>query len=216
MIKKSYKNYKKILLLGAAGIGMSALARHVKNLNLKVDIHDDQKNQNFEELKKENFNEFKGDIQTYDLVIYSLAIQANHPIREKFNKHQIDSLSYPEALGMILKEYPLIAISGTHGKTTTTGMLIDIFSQNQEKFSALIGSKLLGHNNQNYIINPNSSVFIAEACEYQGGFLNYQPETLVITNLEHEHFDSFPSQKSYLENFQKLINQTQKNLILKV
>ena len=212
MIDKNFSNYKKILLLGAAGIGMSSLAVHLKNLNLEIFAYDDNPNQRFFKLKNygiklhesENTNEF-------DLIIRSLAIQKGH----KFLKdYKGKCITYPEAVGKLTQNYKLTAISGTHGKTTTTAMVCKILKDNNVNFNALIGSGLIEEGDKNFIIEKNSDIFVIEACEYQDGFLNYNPETLAITNLEHEHFDAYATEEDYLKSFQELIYKTKKNLIL--
>ncbi len=211
MINKFYSKYKKILLLGASGIGMSALAVHLKTLGLEVYAHDDHPNQNLFALEKKQIRLVNSpQAKNFDLIIHSLALPEEHPLLQ----NSIPKLTYPQALSKLLDNYQLIAISGTHGKTSTTGFLCNIFMEQKLKFSALIGSKLLNHNKQNYISQSDSSIFVCETCEYQAGFLHYTPETLVITNLEHEHFDSFPDLKSYIASFQALVDRTQKNLII--
>lgn len=212
MIDKNFSNYKKILLLGAAGIGMSSLAVHLKNLNLDISAYDDIPNQRYKDLQKYNINVLeKINTDEYDLIIRTLAISKDH---KYIKDYKGDLISYPEALGLLTKNYKLVAISGTHGKTTTTAMVCKILKDNNIEFNALVGSGLIEEDNHNFVINKNSDLFVIEACEYQDGFLNYTPDTLAITNLEHEHFDAYPTTESYIESFQKLVNQTKFNLIL--
>jgi UDP-N-acetylmuramate--alanine ligase len=98
-------------------------------------------------------------------------------------------MNYFEALGMVANEYYLIAVSGTHGKTTTTAMLIDIFEEASFDPSAIVGS-LRSKTKSNYRAGK-SKYFIVEACEYRRDFLTLNPDVLVITNIEHEHVDYY-------------------------
>lgn len=212
MIDKKFSKYKKILLLGAAGIGMSSLAVHLKNLNIDIFAYDDKPNKRFFNLK--NYGIKIQEItktNEFDLIIRSLAINENHKLLKNYKGKCI---TYPEAVGKLTQNYKLTAISGTHGKTTTTAMVCKILKDNNVNFNALIGSGLIEEGDKNFIIEKNSDIFVIEACEYQDGFLNYNPETLAITNLEHEHFDAYATEEDYLKSFQELIYKTKTNLIL--
>ena len=171
MIDKKFSKYKKILLLGAAGIGMSSLAVHLKNLNIDIFAYDDKPNKRFFNLK--NYGIKIQEItktNEFDLIIRSLAINENHKLLKNYKGKCI---TYPEAVGKLTQNYKLTAISGTHGKTTTTAMVCKILKDNNVNFNALIGSGLIEEGDKNFIIEKNSDIFVIEACEYQDGFLKY-------------------------------------------
>ena len=124
-----------------------------------------------------------------DLVVYTEAMPHDHPELVKARRLGIKTINYFEALGMVANEYYLIAVSGTHGKTTTTAMLIDIFEEASFDPSAIVGS-LRSKTGSNYRAGK-SKYFIVEACEYKRDFLTLKPDILVITNLELEHVDYY-------------------------
>jgi UDP-N-acetylmuramate--alanine ligase len=115
----------------------------------------------------------------------------------------IPEMSYFEALGEITKERRTIAVAGTHGKTTTTGMLAAILKLADKDPSAIIGSivKDFGSN----FLPGRSNLFIVEACEYRDHLLKLSPEILVITNIELDHTDYFPNLEALQETFARAV-----------
>lgn len=110
-------------------------------------------------------------------------------------------MNYFDALGMVANEYYLIAVAGSHGKTTTTAMLIDIFEEAGLDPSAIVGS-LRAKTKSNYRAGK-SKYFIVEACEYRRDFLSLKPDVLVITNIEHEHVDYYKNLREVQEAFRE-------------
>jgi len=113
----------------------------------------------------------------------------DHPELVAAREAGVKTVNYFQALGEVANEYYLIAVAGTHGKTTTTAMLIDIFEEADFDPTAIVGS-LRTKTNSNYRAGK-SKYFIVEACEYKRDFLTLEPDVLVITNLEHEHVDYY-------------------------
>lgn len=202
----------KIHFIGIGGIGVSALAKIYLAKGFQVSGSDLSQNQQTDELikmgAKVKFNHESKNINNPNQVIYSLAIPEENPELIESKNLNIPTLSYPEALGELTKNYKLIAIAGSHGKTTTTGMLAKILVEADLDPTIIIGSTLNILDNQNFRVGK-SDIFLLEACEYYAGFLNLHPDITLITNLEHDHFDSYPSEESYLKAFQQLINQSQ-------
>lgn len=202
---------KKIHFIGIGGIGVSALAKICHYQKKIVTGSDLNQNDQFLELKNLGLTLSLGhdvkNLQSPDLVIYSLAIPKNNPELLSAKEQGITTLSYPEALGEITKSYKLIAIAGSHGKTTSTGMLAKILIDKGLDPTVIIGSTANFLDNQNFRVGK-SDYFVLEACEYYAGFLNLKPYITLITNLEHDHFDAYPTEKSYLDAFQKLIDQS--------
>jgi UDP-N-acetylmuramate--alanine ligase len=196
---------KHIHFVGIGGIGMSGLARLFLHEGRQVSGTDGSQSANTEKLKTE------GAVISYeqngalivegvtDLVVYTEAMPHDHPELEKARSLGIKTVNYFEALGMVANEYYLIAVSGTHGKTTTTAMLIDIFEEASFDPSAIVGS-LRSKTGSNYRAGK-SKYFIVEACEYRRDFLTLRPDVLVITNIEHEHVDYYKDLASVQEAF---------------
>jgi UDP-N-acetylmuramate--alanine ligase len=140
-------------------------------------------------------------VSEIDLVVYTEAMPHDHPELEAARRQGIKTVNYFEALGMVANEYYLIAVAGTHGKTTTTAMLIDIFEEASFDPSAIVGS-LRSKTHSNYRAGK-SKYFIVEACEYRRDFLTLNPDVLVITNIEHEHVDYYKDLESVQQAFRE-------------
>jgi UDP-N-acetylmuramate--alanine ligase len=217
MIQNLIKNAKRIHFIGIGGIGVSAIAKICFDLNIHVSGSDLTENQQTLELKSKGIDVTIGhhanNLKKPDLVIYSLAIPKTNPELLAAAEQGVKLLSYPESLGELTKGYKLIAVAGTHGKTTTTGMLAKILIEAGLDPTIIIGTTVDFLKHENYRLG-NSEYFLLEACEYYAGFLNLHPTYTLITNVEHDHFDSYPTEESYLEAFQQLIDQTKNTVIL--
>ncbi len=195
---------KSVHFIGIGGIGISAIARMMLHEGKNVTGQDMQGGEIVEELKKIGIDVKIG--QSYenipkdtDLIVYTIAIDTYDPELAKKIKEQtiIPVRSYPQMLGEITKDKYTIAVSGTHGKTTTTGMIAEILNGANKNPSVVIGSLLAGKTN--FIAgNPNRSdgqegggYFVVEACEYRRSFLNINPKILVITNIDSDHLDYY-------------------------
>ena len=196
-----------IHFIGIGGIGMSGLARLYLHEGWQVSGSDSTKTANTEQLEAEGatvrYEQVPGNITPdIDLVVYTEAMAADHPELLAAREAGIRTINYFTALGEIANEYYLIAVAGTHGKTTTTAMLIDILEEASFDPSAIVGS-LRTKTGSNYRAGK-SKYFIVEACEYKRDFLSLQPDVLVITNLEHEHVDYYPDLAAVQAAFREL------------
>lgn len=200
------EHYNQIHFVGIGGIGMSGLARLFLHEGKKVSGSDSKESANTEKLKAQGaqmtYEQVAANITNdIDLVVYTEAMPHDHPELVAARDAGIKTVNYFEALGMVANEYYLIAVSGTHGKTTTTAMLIDIFEEASFDPSAIVGS-LRSKTGSNYRAGK-SKYFIVEACEYRRDFLTLNPDVLVITNLEHEHVDYYKDLASVQEAFRE-------------
>lgn len=200
--------YKHIHFIGVGGIGMSALARMFLAHGVKVTGSDGMDSQILKDLQKEGAEIFIGQkreqIQdTIDCVVYTLAIDN---LNEELNEAHLRKLplyTYAEMLGEVSKDMFTIAIAGTHGKTTTTAMVADIFLKNSKKPHVIVGS-LLAQTGSNYI-HGEEETFIVEACEYKRSFLNINPKILLITNIEEDHLDYYHDLADIQDAFRTLV-----------
>jgi UDP-N-acetylmuramate--alanine ligase len=115
----------------------------------------------------------------------------------------IPQLSYFQMLGRISEGKRTVAVAGTHGKTTTTGMLTRILKDAGTSPSAIIGS-IIADFGSNYVAGE-SDLFVVEACEYNRHFLNLTPHVLVVTNLEYDHTDYFTGLEDVQSAFRTLL-----------
>ena len=136
-------------------------------------------------------------------IIYSPAVPSNHPERKIQNtKYKIQVLSYPEALGELTKIYDTIAVSGTHGKSTTTSMIGLLLTKVGLDPTVIVGTKLKEFGDSNCRVG-RSKYLVIEADEHFASFLNYWPKILVLTTIEADHLDYWKTLKNLMKGFQK-------------
>ena len=205
------KNYNKIFFVGIGGISMSALALLLKKHNKLVSGSDLNKTNLTKKLCKQGIKVFykhkSSNIKDCDLVVFSGAIPSENAEIIEAQKQNIKVVERSELLQMIASEYKnVIAVSGTHGKTTTTAMIAYIFM--------LCGLKPTVHVGGDFeYINGNISIgekeyFITEACEFRDSFLTLKPTISVITNIETEHLDYFKTFENEKKSFNKFAKNT--------
>lgn len=192
---------KKIHFIGIGGIGMSALARYFLSEGDIVTGSELVKSEITDGLEKVGVLITKK-IKDVDLVVYSNALRDNNPELKKARKLGIKCITYPEALGRITKKYFTIAISGTHGKSTTSAITALILIKNGLDPTVIIGTKLKEFNDSNFR-KGKSNYLVIEADEYKEAFLNYNPDIIVLTNIEADHLDYYKNIDNILNAFEK-------------
>lgn len=210
MNEEFLKNIQTAHFIGIGGIGVSAVARLMLSRGVKVSGSDRAGSPLTEKLESEGAIVFVGHDAKHvsekcDLVVYSPAVPDNNPELASAKERGVQALSYPEALGMISRGMRTIAISGTHGKTTTTAMIAEILVGAHRDPTVIVGSLLKSGTN---FIAGKSDLFVVEACEYKRSFLQLSPEILVITNIDNDHLDYYGNiegvQKAFGEIVQKV------------
>lgn len=181
-------------MIGVGGIGMSGLARLFLHEGKEVSGSDRAPSDITHALEQEGVKFYPEQVagnvtNDVDLVVYTEAMAKDHPEMAAAAALKVPMMNYFEALGLVANEYYLIAVAGTHGKTTTTAMLIDIFEEAGLDPTAIVGS-LCSKTKSNYRAGK-SKYFIVEACEYKRDFLHLEPDILVLTNIEAEHLDYY-------------------------
>ena len=189
------KTIKNVHFIGIGGIGISAVARMMLHDGKVVTGQDMQEGEIVSELKKIGASitigqSYKNIPTDTDLIVYTIAIDTYDPVLAQKIKEQkeIPIRSYPQMLGIISKDKYTIAVSGTHGKTTTTGMISQILVEAGKTPMVIVGSLLKGRTN---FIAGKSNLFVVEACEYRRSFININPNILVITNIDEDHLDYY-------------------------
>jgi UDP-N-acetylmuramate--alanine ligase len=185
---------KKIHFIGIGGIGMSALARFFLREKKQVSGSDRAASMITDALEKEGVHFFPQQLASnisadIDMVVYTEAMSEEQEEMKAARALGVPMMNYFEALGMVANEYYLIAVSGTHGKTTTTAMLTDVLEEAGLDPTAIIGS-LRSKTGTNFR-GGKSKYAVVEACEYKRDFLHLKPDVLVITNIELEHVDYY-------------------------
>ncbi len=207
---------KAIHFIGIGGIGTSALAKYYLEKGYQVTGSDLVSSEITKSLKKSGAKILIGKHKSEnlpkdcDLVIYTPAIQDNNPELKKAyqiqnTKYKIQILSYPEALGELTKKYFTIAITGTHGKSTTTSMLGLLLTKAGLDPTVIVGTKLKEFGDSNCRVGK-SKYLVIEADEHFASFLNYWPKIIVLTRIEADHLDYFKNIKNYISAFKKFVS----------
>ncbi len=193
-----------IYMLGIGGIGMSALAQLLHVQGKEVRGSDREESPIVTMLVQKGITVTVGEGSVPDgteLLIYSDAVPHEHPERTAARERGISEMSYFEALGEVTKSARTIAVAGTHGKTTTTGMLAKILKECEKEPTAIVGS-IVRDFGSNFVAG-REDLFVVEACEYRDHLLKLSPEILVITNIELDHTDYFPNLEALQATFRK-------------
>lgn len=197
--------------IGIKGSGMASLARILYDLGYEVAGSDIDKYIFIEEdLRKKgipiySFN--KDNIKDGMKVIIGNAFGEDHEeVKAALANPNVECIHYYDFLHDLMEKYDSIAIAGTHGKTTTTGMAYHLF-KDYDKTTVLIGDGT-------GFATKDSKYFIAESCEYQDHFLYYYPKYAVINNIEYDHVDYFKTFEDYQKAFEKFANQVKDTVII--
>lgn len=195
---------------------MSALALILHNQGYKVQGSDLCKSFFTDICKKSKIKVFIGhkskNIEGANIVVCNSAISRDNEEFLKAKELNLPILSRAEILQEVSKNYDnVIAISGAHGKTTTTGMITEIFQIAGLKPTAHIGG-ILKSVNSNYVLGEKT-YFITEACEYKNNFLFLKPKVGVILNVEPEHLDFFKNYENVVSAFNQFA-QNSENIVM--
>ncbi len=197
--------------IGIKGSGMASLATILFDLGHSVAGSDIDKYIFIEEeLRRRGIPIYSFDKNNikdgYHVIIGNAFDESNEEVKAALDNDQVITHTYYDFLGHLMEQYVSVAIAGTHGKTTTTGMAYHVF-KDFKKTSVLIGDGT-GH------AVEDSYYFISETCEYQDHFLHYYPQYAIINNIELDHVDYFKSMDQYIESFEKFANQVKDTVIV--
>lgn len=205
MYKINFQKPIHIHFIGIGGISMSGLAEILLKEGFPVSGSDSRKSpltQRLEEKGAQIFYGQKADniIDGIECVVYTAAISRDNQELIEAVARKIPMLTRAELLGQLMKNYKTpIAVSGTHGKTTTTSMISHVLLEGDLDPTISVGGILqaIGGN----IRVGNSDTFITEACEYTNSFLNFFPKIGVILNIEEDHLDFFKDLEDIRHSF---------------
>ena len=205
MYKIDFQKPIHIHFIGIGGISMSGLAEILLEEGFTVSGYDSKESPQTKKLESLGATIFYGQkasniIDGIDCVVYTAAInRENAELMEAVAK-KIPMLTRAELLGQLMKNYGTpIAVSGTHGKTTTTSMLSHVLLAGDMDPTISVGGILqaIGGN----IRVGHSETFITEACEYTNSFLNFFPKISIILNIEEDHLDFFKDLEDIRHSF---------------
>ncbi len=216
-----------IYISGIGGTGVGPLAMIAKQAGYKVSGSDKQDSQYIQYLKKHGITDIHigqtvedmarvHEATPIDWFVYSSAVvkeNPNHPELVYAESQNIKRSKRDELINLIVsdKKLKMIAIAGTHGKTTTTAMAVWLLTQLKVPQSYILPAKTsfaeMGH------FDPTSDVFVYECDEFDRNFLAFEPYLSVITGVTWDHHEIFPTREDYQEAFKEFIGQSSRTVL---
>ncbi|MDR2861408.1 MAG: Mur ligase domain-containing protein, partial [Syntrophobacterales bacterium] len=193
LIHGMQRKIRHIHFVGIGGIGMSGIAEVLLNLRYAVsgsDLSESDTTQRLRSLGAKIFQGHRGEqIEGADVIVTSTAVRPTNPEVEEAYHRGIPVIPRAEMLAELLKMKFSVAVSGSHGKTSTTSMISTILAHGGLDPTMVIGGKL-GSIGSNAKLG-GGAIIVAEADESDGSFLTLSPDLAVITNIDREHLDYY-------------------------
>ena len=204
-----FKKYKNVFFIGIGGISMSGIAEILKNYGIKVGGSNNVESKTTSHLRDIGIDVKIGhdakNIKNQDLVIYTAAISKDNPELLKAFEKGIPTVERADFIGELTRAFKeSICISGTHGKSTTSGMVSSCFLAANLDPTIQIGAEL-NLINGNYRVGK-SDYLILEACEYVDSFLKFSPTSAIILNIDNDHLNYFKTLDNIKKSFTKFAN----------
>lgn len=205
-------DYKKIHMIGIGGSSMSGVAEITASLGVEVTGSDMEETYYVTKLLDKGFKINVGHHpecidKSINLIVYSAAIAEDDPERIKAKELNIPQMERAEFLGLLTKSYNnVICIAGTHGKSTTSGMITKCFVNANVDPTVQIGATSFEIGGNNKV--GTSDVFILESCEYHESYLHFNPKYAIVLNVDADHLDyfgTFDNVKKSFNRFCKLV-----------
>ena len=203
---------KSVLFLGIGGVSMHQLAISFKKLGVKVLGYDAKENE-YTKLCEQNtipvFHKFNKDFLNVDLCVKTSAIKEDNKILKCLKKSNLKVVDRAEVLSWLTKKFKcVIAVAGTHGKSTTASLIYEMLRKDKKRVSCHIGADV---NESRFEINDD--YIVVEACEYNKSFLSLFPSVSVVTNIEAEHMECYGSLFNLRSSFLKFIKRAEKRFV---
>lgn len=222
-MKVDLDNIKYVYFIGIGGIGMSAIARFFNSKGFQVAGYDKVKSPLTLALEKEgieiSYEDVKDSIlsnyisKDSCLVIYTPAIPTSNIILQYYRCNDFKIFKRSEILGLIASSYKLVAVAGTHGKTTVSTMVAHLFKNSFLDCCAFLGgiSKNFG---SNLVLDNDSEWSVMEADEFDRSFLELFPDIAIITAMDADHLDIYGTEEELRKTFYRFISQIKEGGIL--
>lgn len=211
------KNIRHVHFIGIGGSGMYPLVQILNTQGYIISGSDNNETETLDAVRKLGATVYMGqraeNIEGAELIVYSAAIMADNPELIAAKESNAITVERSEMLGLVTSWYKnAICISGTHGKTTTSSMLTQIFVEEGVDLSCVIGGKLpsIGGSGR----SGKSDVMVCEACEFVDTFLKLYPDVAVILNVDEDHLDYFGSLENIIKSFRKFASKATKALVI--
>ncbi len=207
---------RRVHLVGIGGAGMSAIAKILNGRGEVVTGSDRATSVYSDSLEEMGIKVFIGHAESnlgeVDLVLTSSAIPADNVELIAAQQRGIPVMRRNEFLPDMTAGYDTIAVAGTHGKTTTTGLIAWLMVQLNLDPSFMVGGLI--HELETNARTGHSHYFVVEADEYDRAFLGLTPRIAVITNVEHDHPDCFPTADDFRSAFEQFAHKVEDTLVV--
>ena len=198
--------FQDIHLIGIGGISMSGIAQILLGKGYNVSGSDVKESDLLKKLRnlgaQISVGHKKDNVQGADLVVISSAIPEDNVELKYAKDHDIPVMKRAQFIAEIMKNKKGIAISGTHGKTTTTAMVASLMKKGDMDPTILLGGELEDIGNA---YAGSGEYFVTEADESDGSLLYFNPEIVIVTNIELDHHDYYKNKEELLTTFEKFI-----------
>lgn len=201
-MKKEKRKKKKIFMLGIGGTGMRGLAKLLEAQGNVITGSDQQYDVIKDWPDMKTYQITTSDVVTGDLLIHTDAAEKNHPLIQAAKRNNIPVLAYQEALGKFSRPFQTIAVTGTHGKSSTTAFLAHILIKAGKDPNVLIGAPVPAWGGSGARVG-RSNLFIVEADEYREHFLTLSPRHAIIVSVDFDHPDFFQSLEDVQQAYEK-------------
>lgn len=208
---------KRIHFIGIGGSGMCPLVEILHSKGYEISGSDNNESDTLNHVRSLGIPVFLGqraqNIEGAQMIVYTAALLPDNPELCAAKESGIPTFERKELLGAITRMFDnCICVCGTHGKTTVTAMLTQIFLQSGADPTAVIGGKLplTGTNG----IAGGSQNMLCEACEFVDTFLSLSPDVSVILNIDEDHLDYFKTLDNLIASFTKFASMTRKEIII--
>ncbi len=198
---------KRVHFIGIGGAGMSGLARISLSHGIYVSGSDAKDSSVVKALQalgaRISTSHHAENVEGADLVVYSTAISQSNPELQRANELGLIILTRAAALSILMSESKSIAVAGTHGKTTTSSMMAVALQACGADPSFAIGGTITASGSNAH--RGTGEIFVAEADESDGSFIEYRPFAAIVTNVEHDHVDYFATPKAVEDAFKDFV-----------
>lgn len=196
--------------IGIGGAGMSAIAALMLQAGVTVSGSDRAESATVESLRaagaRVGVPQQAENIVDVDTVVISTAIREDNPELVAARAQGLRVLHRSEALAAVMGESQVVAVAGTHGKSTTSSMISVMFDQLGAQPSFAVGTVIAGRGTNAHLgAQGPESIFVAEADESDGSFVRYRPAIAVVTNVEPDHLDFYETDERVFEAFNRFV-----------
>lgn len=193
--------------VGIGGIGVSALARWLRHIGARVSGEDRTASTVTTQLQREGIQVAVtqgGTVPDVDAIVFSDAVPEHHATLQSARKKSIPCFPYAKALAMMTSGYRIIAVAGTHGKSTTTTLIGLLLEAAGVDPTVVVGTLVPQWEHSNFRAGQ-SDIAVVEADEHNRHFLELSPYIAVVTNVDYDHVDVYGSREEYVEAFRQFV-----------